>query len=188
MPGQSLATAAALARRGHEVTLLLPQGPADPALTAADLRAWFGVEGDFRVVQRPSRWAGERLHRTLWAEVVGMHDLPDLATAQRRFDAWRTVYNQQRPHEALDYAVPADRYQPSPRPFPREAPPIVYGPDDWVRQVYAPGCISFRNREVFISHGLIGRPVAVRPTPAEAVVTVWYGPRQVATLDLTDQN
>jgi glycosyltransferase involved in cell wall biosynthesis len=68
---QSLATAAALARRGHEVTLLLPQGPADPALTAADLRAWFGVEGDFRVVQRPSRWAGERLHRTLlWLRQV----------------------------------------------------------------------------------------------------------------------
>ena len=68
---QSLATAAALARRGHAVTLFLPQARADPALTAADLRAWFGVEGDFRVVQRPSRWAGERLPRTLlWLRQV----------------------------------------------------------------------------------------------------------------------
>jgi glycosyltransferase involved in cell wall biosynthesis len=66
-----MATAAALARRGHEVTLLLPQARTDPALTAADLRAWFGVEGDLRVVQRPSRWAGERLHRTLlWLRQV----------------------------------------------------------------------------------------------------------------------
>ena len=68
---QSLATAAALARRGHEVTLMLPQGPADPALTASDLRAWFEVSGDFRVIQRPSAWAGERLHRTLlWLRQV----------------------------------------------------------------------------------------------------------------------
>jgi glycosyltransferase involved in cell wall biosynthesis len=29
------------------------------------LRGWFEVSGEFRVVQRPSRWAGERLHRTL---------------------------------------------------------------------------------------------------------------------------
>src|SRR5687767_9168047 len=64
---QSVATAAALARRGHEVTLLLPQGSADPALTAADTRDWFGVTGEFDVVQRRSRWAGDALHRTvLW--------------------------------------------------------------------------------------------------------------------------
>ncbi len=64
---QSVSTAAALARRGHEVTLLLPQGRADAALTAADLRNWFGVHGDFRVLQRPSRWAGDTVHRTfLW--------------------------------------------------------------------------------------------------------------------------
>ena len=68
---QSLATVAALARRGCEVTVLLPQSPADPALTATDLRAWFEVSGEFRVVQRPSRWAGERLHRTLlWLRQV----------------------------------------------------------------------------------------------------------------------
>ena len=62
---QSVATAAALARRGHQATLLLPQGPDDPSLTAADFRDWFGVEGDFRVLQRRSRWAGDALHRTV---------------------------------------------------------------------------------------------------------------------------
>jgi glycosyltransferase involved in cell wall biosynthesis len=68
---QSLATAAALARRGVEVTLLMPQGPGDPTLSAGELRAWFAVEGDFRVLQRPSRWAGESLVRTLmWLRQV----------------------------------------------------------------------------------------------------------------------
>jgi glycosyltransferase involved in cell wall biosynthesis len=62
---QSVSTAAALARRGAEVTLVLPRGRGDAPLTADDLRAWFAVEGDFRVVQRESRWAGEALGRTL---------------------------------------------------------------------------------------------------------------------------
>ncbi len=68
---QSLSTVAALARRGHELTLLLPRGDDDPALSPADLRAYFRVEGDFALVQRPSRWAGEALVRTLlWLRQV----------------------------------------------------------------------------------------------------------------------
>lgn len=68
---QSMATAAALARHGCQVTLLLPRGANDPVLSAADLRTWFEVEGEFEVVQRPSPWAGERLHRTLlWLRQV----------------------------------------------------------------------------------------------------------------------
>lgn len=58
-------TVAALARRGHEVTLLMPRGADDPAVTPDDLRAYFDVEGDFRVVQRASPWAGESLARSL---------------------------------------------------------------------------------------------------------------------------
>jgi glycosyltransferase involved in cell wall biosynthesis len=68
---QSVSTAAALARRGIGVTLLMPRGPGDPAISADELRAWFAVEGDFRLVQRQSAWAGEALSRTLmWLRQV----------------------------------------------------------------------------------------------------------------------
>jgi glycosyltransferase involved in cell wall biosynthesis len=63
---QTVGTAAALARRGVAVTLLMPQGAGDPATSADALRDYFGVEGDFALVQRPSRWAGEALVRTLF--------------------------------------------------------------------------------------------------------------------------
>ena len=68
---QTMNSVAALARQGHELTLIMPQGPGDPDLTADDLRDYFEVEGDFRILQRPSRWAGERLIRTLiWLRQV----------------------------------------------------------------------------------------------------------------------
>src|SRR5687768_331171 len=64
---QTVATAAALARRGVEVSLILPRGAADPPLDAEAVRAWFGVGGDFGLVQKPSRWAGENaVLSTLW--------------------------------------------------------------------------------------------------------------------------
>jgi glycosyltransferase involved in cell wall biosynthesis len=63
---QTMNTVAALGRRGVETTVLMPRGPDDPALTAAEIRGYFGVEGEFRLVQRESRWAGEALVRTLF--------------------------------------------------------------------------------------------------------------------------
>ena len=70
---QSVATAAALARAGCEVTLLLPRGRGrsrpDGQPSCANGLAW---RATFGVVQRPSRWAGDGLvHRTLlWLRQV----------------------------------------------------------------------------------------------------------------------
>ncbi|MGB7844198.1 MAG: hypothetical protein WBL63_01165 [Candidatus Acidiferrum sp.] len=36
---------------------------------------------------------------------------------QARFDKFIEVFNNERPHEALDMKCPADVYQPSPRPY-----------------------------------------------------------------------
>lgn len=68
---QTMSTVAALARRGHEIILLMPRGSADPALGPADLKAYFQIEGEFALIQRPSHWAGEALGRTLmWLRQV----------------------------------------------------------------------------------------------------------------------
>lgn len=58
---QAVATAAALARHGVRITLLMPRGAGDPALSADALREWFAVQGDFALVQRPTRWVGENV-------------------------------------------------------------------------------------------------------------------------------
>jgi glycosyltransferase involved in cell wall biosynthesis len=58
---QSVKTAAALARQGVEVTLILPKGRRDPELGAQALRSWFAVEGEFQVLQVPTPWAGPNL-------------------------------------------------------------------------------------------------------------------------------
>ena len=68
---QSVNTAAALARRGVDVTLLMPRLAGDPDVSAADLRDYFEVEGEFRVVQRRARWASELfVPSALWLRQV----------------------------------------------------------------------------------------------------------------------
>jgi transposase InsO family protein len=125
----------------------------------------------------------ERFHGTIAAEVFAQRQFPDLATAQTAFEAFRTSYNHARPHEALDYAVPAERYQPSPRPFPETLPELTYGPDDAVRIVTVHGSIQWRGRRVFVSRGVVGQPVGVRPTAEDGVWHVYFCQRHVATID-----
>jgi transposase InsO family protein len=52
----------------------------------------------------------ERFHRTLKAEVLQGPPFDSLARAQQAFDAWRDVYNLERPHEACGLAPPISRY------------------------------------------------------------------------------
>ena len=56
--------------------------------------------------------AHERMHRTLKAEATR----PTRKTAQLRqrdFNRFRKIYNEERPHEALDLQPPASLYRPS---------------------------------------------------------------------------
>jgi glycosyltransferase involved in cell wall biosynthesis len=68
---QTMNTVAALARLGADVTIVAPRRQEDSSWSADALRDWFHVRGDFAFVQRPSRWAGERLlSQLLWLRQV----------------------------------------------------------------------------------------------------------------------
>jgi transposase InsO family protein len=126
----------------------------------------------------------ERLHGTMAHEAFGSIPFATLVAAQAGFDAFRVCYNHERPHEHLGYAVPASRYAPSPRPFPAVLPAPVYAPGDVVRKVREQGAISSANRSYFVSRGLAGESVAVRPTDEDGVVAVYFCQQQVARLTL----
>ncbi len=128
----------------------------------------------------------ERFHRTVATELTNTRAFATLDEADRHFQGWRTVYNTERPHQALDGQVPADRYRPSPRPYPAQPPEPVYGPDDAVRLVRDHGYCSFRNRDWLIGRGIAGRRVGIRPTHIDGVFAVYFCHQQVATIDLRD--
>lgn len=126
----------------------------------------------------------ERFHRTLKAEVLAYQRFVDLPAAQKGFDDWRELYNAQRPHEALGMQVPAARYRVSARVFPEMLPPVEYGPGDEVRTVGHDACIAFRGRRWVVGRGLVGCPVAVRPTTQDGVHQVYFCAQRVGRIDL----
>ena len=126
----------------------------------------------------------ERFHRTLRAELLQGPPFASLAGAQRAFDAWRDVYNLERPHEACGLEPPIGRYRPSERAYPEQLPAIEYGPDDQPRRVDKHGLISFRNRDYPVGLAFCGQIVAVRPTQLDGLLDVYFVRQRLRHIDL----
>jgi transposase InsO family protein len=151
------------------------------------LEAWFIRLGIQVVHGRPyhpqTQGKVERWHRTIKTDVFQFNTFRDLATTQVALDRFRQEYNTERPHEALEMAVPASRYQPSPRPYPAVLPEIVYSDECIVCQVHRAGWIWFGGRQHFVSEALRGLPVGVRPTTVDGVFVVRFCDRAIKRLD-----
>ena len=130
----------------------------------------------------------ERFHRTLKAEALAGRPFETLEAAARALERWRHVYNHQRPHEALDLATPADRYQSSAREY-RETPEAFdYAPGDCLRMVQHGGALSLGGRQKHVPKAFKGKQVALRPTHRDGVFEVYYRHQSIAVLDFNDQN
>lgn len=126
----------------------------------------------------------ERFHRTLKQELTGRVMNCALDDCQKRFDAWRDVYNLQRPHEALNMNVPASRYQVSDRVFPETLPAPEYDSSDEVRIIRDKGRLRYRGVDYRVGEAFKGYPVAIRPTENEAIKQVYFYRRKIAEIDL----
>lgn len=128
----------------------------------------------------------ERFHRTLKQELLDRRGFYSIADCQEAFDQWRDQYNTVRPHQALNWDKPANRYQPSGREYPVSLPPIEYDFGEVVRKVDRHGCIAYEGRAHFIGEGLKSQLVVVRPTEIDSIYDVYFCHHHVREISLTD--
>lgn len=151
-------------------------------LLCLDIELWHG-----RPRHPQTQGKDERFHRTLDVELLQGRRFRDLAECQAAFDAWRSVYNEQRPHEALGLDTPASRYRPSSRSFPEVLPEPQYHAHDLVRRVNKDGYISFRGQQLKISQAFAGRRVALRPTTSDGLWGIHFARFEIAQVDLRER-
>jgi putative transposase len=95
----------------------------------------------------------ERMHRTLKA-ATARPPASNRRAQQRRFDDFRKVYNEERPHQALAGETPASLWRPSDRAYPARIADPDYPGHFEKRLVSSAGCFRFRKQVVFISQAL----------------------------------
>jgi putative transposase len=124
----------------------------------------------------------ERMHLTL-QEVIEP-PARTLRGQQRRFQAFRQEFNQERPHEALGQRTPASVYRPSPRPYPRRLPNVEYEAGIVIKRVYQHGDIGWQGQRVFLNQALAGEEVGFQPLN-DGLWLVRFGSVQLATFWLS---
>lgn len=102
----------------------------------------------------------ERMHRTLKAETTRPPEA-NTGQQQKRFDAFRREFNQERPHEALLQQTPAKVYRPSRRPYPTKLTELEYPSHYETRKVDHSGMFRFQDKPTFISETLGGQRIGL---------------------------
>ncbi len=121
-----------------------------------------GIKLYFSGVRHPqTQGKVERFHRTL-EHAVRHKGRPKTVPGWRKlFDTFLEEYNHVRPHEALDMATPAQRYQPSQRvynPHPRD---WEYPSGAIIKRLNPQGSLDYKRHRYFVCHALCGELVQV---------------------------
>lgn len=125
----------------------------------------------------------ERFHRTLKAELLQNRHFDDLAHTQSRFDPWRDMYNQERPHEALDLAVPASRYHTSSREYPEQLPNFEYSEHFQTRKTNSMGQFQFAGHVHKASEAFSRQQLGLRESGEDGIWDVYYCHFRIGQLD-----
>src|SRR5256884_7679595 len=102
----------------------------------------------------------ERMHLTLKKEAT-KPAAGNFLQQQARFDKFMEVFNNERPHEALNMKCPAEVYQPSPRPY-TGLPDIDYPLHDKTIVVTQCGRICLGKKKINFSQVFAGQAVRIQ--------------------------
>lgn len=114
----------------------------------------------------------ERMHKTLKAQTASP-PAQTLSGQQKRFDAFRLEYNEQRPHEALQMRTPSDCYHGSRRAYPSRLPPVRYPDAMRIRRVKGSGEIMLNNNSLYVAQSLAGETLGIEPIDEDSS-RLWY--------------
>jgi putative transposase len=163
-----------------------PFGSTGPA-GLSRLSAWWtalAIRVEFIAPGHPQQNGGhEQMHRVFKAESTRPPSRHRRAQ-QRRSDRWTRIYNEVRPHEALDQRPPAEIYRR--HPSGRRLGKLRY-PDQWtVRRVRSNGQIKWKGRKRFVGEAFVGYPVGIKASRAGKSL-VYFGGVLIGELWETDQ-
>ncbi|QUS40010.1 IS481 family transposase [Tardiphaga alba] len=156
------------------------------------LRVWLLKLGVDVVYARPyhpqTKGKNERFHRTLKSEVLSMATYRTTQQMQQAFDRWRHVYNAERPHQALGYDVPANRYRPSTRAMPGQLREPDYDEGTIVRRAsWHKAQFRFGKKRWRMPEAFSGELLAIRPLATDGAFGVFFGAHQIASIDLRNE-
>ena len=127
----------------------------------------------------------ERFNGSYKRERLKLYLPENMEDAQRSREEYRDFYNHVRPHDALKLDHPSQHYKPSERTYHEVVKEWVYDPGVTLHHVKSSGYFSFQGQGYFLSEGMGGKDVALRPSESNKnVFHILFRDFIVASLDV----
>jgi transposase InsO family protein len=150
-----------------------------------ELNVWWMKLGIVHQRIRPSspqeNGQHERMHKDLKREAARPPGA-DLPAQQRKLERFRRRYNEERPHDGIEGAVPEERWQPSPRGFPERLRAPEYPSHLEVRRVSNAGTFRLRSLQPFLSNALADEYIGLEEV-GEGVWSIIYYSTLIGRID-----
>jgi len=143
----------------------------------SSLAVWFMDLGVTPVYSDPGQpqqnGRHERMHKDLKAHATRPPG-SGWRSQQRKFDAFRTEYNEVRPHEALGMKTPSEVHKKSEREYPRRVDDWAYPSDMKMKLVTVNGALRWKSEGlIMVSTALSGKYVGLEPVD-DGIWIVYY--------------
>jgi putative transposase len=124
----------------------------------------------------------ERMHKTLKAEALRPPQA-SLPSQQKALDAFRTEFNEERPHHSLAGKTPSSQYRPSTRPYNGKLPPLEYPGHYLVKRVTEGGTVRLKQgRLLYVATALVGHHIGFEET-ADGIWSVFFSNTLLGRVD-----
>ena len=116
----------------------------------------------------------ERLHGTMNRELFKYQRFSNARAANIALQKWRHIYNNERPHEALNMRTPAEVYTPSKRRMPSKIEPFEYSGLFCIKKVSGQGYVRFGSKPIYLSETMAGEYLEFRPNRNDTALYACY--------------
>lgn len=125
----------------------------------------------------------ESFNRSMTKELLKQSTFHDLADAQKKFDAYREFYNNERPHHALNLDTPSQHYIRSIREYPSQISQWEYPEGSEIRRVKSTGYFTWERQGYYLSEAFGGKEIMIQKSRTENCIKIIFREFQIAKID-----
>lgn len=137
-----------------------------------------------RVHHPQTQGKSERFNGSFTRECLNLNEFYDINDAQKKFDKYRNVYNNIRPHHALNLDVPSSRYKKSNKEYPSEITAWEYPEKSEVRKVKSTGYFNYESQGYFLSEAFAGKEIAIKKSEKENCINLFFRQFKIARINI----
>lgn len=149
---------------------------------------WLMESGILTIHGRPlhpqTQGKEESFNRSMTKELLRQTTILDEGDAREKFGAYRSFYNHERPHHALDLDTPAQHYRRSSREYTDSIPKWEYPEGSELRKVKSTGYLTLKGQGYFLSEAFGDKEIAVRKSQVPNCYDLYFREFLIGRIDV----